>query len=123
MQLGVARTFAIGRFFHLLTEFDLQMRFAQTNDLISTSAFSIAPSLGMQLDYENMAFLRLGVGNVQQTKEFDGSNSVSIQPNLGIGFKYRGIQVDYALTNIGSVGNALYSNIFSLKFDFSYFRH
>lgn len=42
-------------------------------------------------------------------------------PNLGIGFKFRGIQIDYALTNIGSVGNALYSNIFSLKFDLSYF--
>jgi hypothetical protein len=76
----------------------------------------------MQLDYENTAFLRFGVGNIQKNTEFDGSTSVAIQPNFGIGFQYKGIQVDYALTNIGSVGNALYSNVFSITFDYSFFR-
>jgi hypothetical protein len=67
-------------------------------------------------------FLRGGIGNIQNITEFDGSKSVSIQPNFGVGFKYKGIQVDYALTNIGSIGNALFSNIFSIKFDYSFFR-
>ena len=44
------------------------------------------------------------------------------QPNFGVGFLYNGIQIDYALTNIGSLGNALFSNIFSVKIDFSFFR-
>lgn len=122
LQLGVAKKFAIGRDFNLLTEFDLNMRFAETNDIISTSFMSIDPAFGFQLDFEDMVFLRGGVGNFQNTTEFNGSESLSVQPNFGIGFKYRGVQVDYALTNIGSVGNALYSNIFSIKFDYSFFR-
>ncbi|SEB50015.1 hypothetical protein SAMN04489761_1067 [Tenacibaculum sp. MAR_2009_124] len=122
VQLGVARSFEINRSFHLLAEVDLNMRFAETNDIISTSFVSIDPSLGVQLDYEKLAFLRFGIGNIQNTTEFDGSKSTSLQPNFGIGFVYKGIQVDYALTNIGSVGNALFSNIFSIKFDYSFFR-
>lgn len=122
VQFGMARTFDIGRLFHLLTEVDLNLRFARTNDLISTGFGSIDPAVGFQLDYENFVFLRAGVGNFQKTTEFDGSKSLSVQPNFGVGFTYRGIQVDYALTNIGSVGNALFSNIFSVKIDYSFFR-
>ena len=122
VQFGVARKFNIGRFFHLLSEIDLNMRFAKTNDLISTSLASIDPSIGFQLDYEEFVFLRAGIGNFQNITEFDGSKNISLQPNFGIGFVYKGIQIDYALTNIGSLGNALFSNIFSLKIDYSYFR-
>jgi len=122
VQFGVAKKFKIGRFFNLLSEIDLNMRFAQTNDLISTSFASIDPAIGFQLDYENFVFLRAGVGNLQNTTEFDGSKSLSLQPNFGVGFIYNGIQVDYALTNIGSIGNALFSNIFSIKIDYSFFR-
>lgn len=122
IQFGVAKSFKIGRYFNLLSEFDLNMRFAQTNDLISTSFASIDPSIGFQLDYDNFVFLRAGVGNFQNTTEFDGSKSLSVQPNFGVGFTYNGIQIDYALTNIGSIGNALFSNIFSVKIDYSFFR-
>ncbi|WP_299017133.1 PorV/PorQ family protein [uncultured Polaribacter sp.] len=122
MQLGAAKVFRIGRFMNLLTEIDLNARFARTNDVISTNFVSIDPALGFQLDYENMVYLRAGVGNFQNTTEFDNSTSLSLQPNLGIGFNYKGIQIDYALSNIGSVGNALYSNIFSVTFDYSFFR-
>ncbi|MEQ6123928.1 PorV/PorQ family protein [Pseudotenacibaculum sp. MALMAid0570] len=122
VQFGMAKKFSIGRSFHLLSEFDLNLRFARTNDIISTGFGSIDPALGFQLDYENFVFLRAGVGNFQKTTEFDGSKSISLQPNFGVGFTYKGIQVDYALTNIGSIGNALFSNIFSVKIDYSFFR-
>lgn len=122
LQAGVAKNFRIGRYFTLLAEVDLNMRFAQTNDLISASFLSIDPAFGFQLDYDNLAFLRIGAGNFQTVTEFNGDQSLSVQPNFGVGFKYRGIQVDYALTNIGSVGNALFSNIFSIKFDYSFYR-
>ena len=69
-----------------------------------------------------MVFLRGGINNLQQETEFDNSKSLSWQPNFGVGFKYNGIQIDYALTNIASTGTALYSNIFSLKIDFEAFR-
>lgn len=122
VQFGVARSFNLGRFFHLLTEADLNMRFTKTNDIISTSLASIDPALGFQLDYDEFVFLRAGIGNFQNTTEFDGSKNLTLQPNFGVGFLYNGIQIDYALTNIGSLGNALFSNIFSVKIDFSFFR-
>lgn len=122
MQIGVAKDFTIGRYFSLLSSLDLRMRFLKTNDIIATDFVSIDPAIGMQLAYDKMAFLRVGVGNFQNITAFDNSKSLSLQPNFGIGFKYKGIQIDYALTNIGSIGNALYSNIFSIKFDYSFFR-
>lgn len=122
IQFGIARKFELNRDFGLLTEFDLNFRFAQTNDIISSSVVSIDPSFGFQADYMNMVFLRAGIGNVQQELQFDNSQQVTLQPNFGVGFRIKGIQIDYALTNIASVGNALYSNVFSVKLDFDYFR-
>jgi hypothetical protein len=121
-QLGVARKFEISRDFNLLSEIDLNLRFSKTNDVISTDFVSIDPAIGVQADYLNTVFLRLGVGNIQNELQFDNTKEISFQPNLGVGFKYKGIQIDYALTNIASVGNALYSNVFSLVLDFDYFR-
>jgi len=119
IQFGVARKFELSKDFGLLTEFDLNFRFAQTNDIISSNVVSIDPSLGFQADYMNMVFLRAGVGNVQQELQFDNSTEISLQPNFGVGFRIKGIQIDYALANIG---NDFHSNIFSLKLDFDYFR-
>ena len=62
------------------------------------------------------------VGNFQNVEQIDGTTKVGFQPNIGLGFKYRGIQVDYALTDLGDQSAALYSNIFSLKVDLSIFR-
>ena len=122
IQFGVAKRFEIGRLLHLLSEVDLNMRFAKTNDLISSDIVSIDPAVGLQLDFDNLVYLRAGVGNFQYITEFDDSKSMSVQPNFGVGFKYNGIQVDYALTNIGSIGNALFSNVFSITFDYRFFR-
>ena len=123
VQLGVARKFRVARDFHLLTEIDLNMRFAKTNDLIATNFLSVDPSFGFELDYTDIVYLRGGIGNLQNTTQFNGTKNLSLQPNFGVGFKYNGIEVDYALTNIGSVGNALYSNIFSIKIDYKFFRN
>ena len=46
-----------------------------------------------------------------------GDKQLSIQPNIGIGLKIKSLSLDYALTDIGDNSVALYSNIFSLKFD------
>ena len=121
-QLGMAKTFSIFRDFTILAEIDLNMRFAETNDIISTSFLSIDPAFGFQIDYIDMVYLRAGVNNFQNFTEFDNSTSISIEPNFGVGFRYNGIQVDYALANIGGASGTLYSNIFSIKIDFSYFR-
>ena len=122
VQIGVAKEFRVGRFLNLLSEVNLNIRFEQSNDIFSSELGSIDPAIGFQLDFDRLVYLRLGAGNFQYITQFDNGKSLSVQPNFGVGFNYRGIQVDYALTNIGSVGNALFSNIFSITFDYSFFR-
>lgn len=122
LQLGMARKFVYQYDFSLLAEVDLNFRFAETNDVISTSFASITPSLGLEFAYIDMVYVRGGVGNFQNIQQLDGTDSVGFQPNIGIGFKYKGIQVDYALTDIGDQSAALYSNVFSLKLDWEIFR-
>ena len=106
----------------LQTELDLNFRFAETNDIISSSTASITPALGLAFGYIDMIFVRAGMGNFQNVRQLEGNNSVNFQPNIGIGFKYKGIYVDYALTDIGDQSVALYSNVFSIKLDWSVFR-
>lgn len=122
VQFGVAKAWRISRFFNLQSEIDLNIRFEQTNDIFSSKIISIDPAIGVQLDYDSLVYLRLGAGNFQYVTEFDNTKSLSTQPNFGVGFNYKGIQIDYALTNIGSIGNAQYSNIFSITLDYSFFR-
>lgn len=120
-QLGVSKKFEFHNEMSLLAAGNLNMQFAQTNDIISTKAVSIDPALGFEWGYTDLVFLRAGVGNFQQITQIDNTKKLSFQPNIGLGFKYRGIQVDYALTDLGNQSIALYSNIFSLKVDLDIF--
>jgi hypothetical protein len=121
-QLGIAKKFEFHYDYTLLAAVNLNMQFARTNDVISTDAVSIDPAVGFEFGYTDLVFLRAGVGNFQNVAQIDGSTKVTFQPNIGLGFKYKGIQVDYALTDLGDQSAALYSNIFSVKVDLSIFR-
>lgn len=121
-QLGIAKKYIIRYDYSITAAANLNMQFARTNDIVSTNFVSIDPAVGFEAGYIDLIFLRGGVGNFQQITQIDNSNKLSFQPNFGVGFKYRGIQVDYALTDLGNQSAALYSNIFSLKVDFSVFR-
>ena len=122
MQLGISKLFTFNYDYTLRTELDLNVRFEQNNDIISSSFASINPALGFEFGYTNLVFLRAGMGNFQNELQIDNSEQLSFQPSFGVGFKYRGIQLDYAFTDIGDQSVALYSNVFSLKLDFSIFR-
>lgn len=122
LQLGIARNFPIKETMNLLAEIDLHSRFYETNDLISSSAISVAPAVGFQFDYADIVFVRAGAGNFQQVLQISGEEELSFQPNIGLGFKYNGIAINYALTDIGDQSEALYSNVFSLTMDFSIFQ-
>jgi len=122
MQIGMSKLFEFNYDYSLRTELDLNIRFAQNNDIISTSFASINPALGFEFGYTDMVFLRAGLGNFQNEIQIDNTERLSFQPNFGVGFKYRGIQIDYAFTDIGDQSAALYSNVFSVKLDFSIFR-
>ena len=122
LQIGMSKKFIFHYDYSLITAFDLNVRFEENNDIFSTSVASINPALGFEFGYTDLVFLRAGVGNFQNELQFDDSESVTFQPNFGVGFKYRGIQIDYAFTDIGDQSAALYSNVFSLKLDLSIFR-
>lgn len=122
LQIGMSKKFIFRYDYSLLASFDLNVRFEQNNDLISTSVASFNPALGFEFGYTDLVFLRAGVGNFQNELQIDNSESLTFQPSLGLGFKYKGIYVDYAFTDIGDQSVALYSNVFSLKLDFSIFR-
>jgi hypothetical protein len=122
LQVGMSKTWLFSYDYSLLAAVNLNMRFAENNDLVSTSFASINPALGFEFGYTDLVFLRAGVGNFQNELQIDDSEQVTFQPNFGVGFKYKGIQIDYAFTDIGDQSAALYSNVFSLKIDFSVFR-
>jgi len=122
LQIGMSKKFMFHYDYSLLASFDLNVRFEQNNDVISSSFASINPALGFEFGYTDLVFLRAGVGNFQNELQIDNSDSLTFQPSLGLGFKYNGIQLDYAFTDIGDQSIALYSNVFSLKIDFSIFR-
>ena len=122
LQLGVSKEMDIKNSYTLLVALDLILKFEENNDIISTNFASINPALGIEFGYLDLVFLRLGMGNFQNELQFDNSKELSFQPNFGIGFKYKSIEMDYAFTDIGNQSIALYSNVFSLKFDFNLFR-
>ena len=122
IQFGVSKLHKINYDYSLLTSFDLIMKFEQNNSLISTEFISINPAIGLEVGYTDNVFLRHGIGNFQNEMDFDDSTKLTIQPNFGVGFKLKDIEIDYAFTDIGDQSVALYSNIFSLKVDFNIFR-
>ena len=121
LQVGVGKDFKINDKFNLVGEVDLNFQFTQTNDLVSTGFLSFSPAVGLELGYDNMVFLRGGVNNFQFETTFEGDKKLTFQPNIGVGFRYKGIALDYALTDVGDQSIALYSNIISLKIDLGAF--
>ena len=122
LQFGISKKWIFNYDYSLLAATNLIVRFEENNDVISSSFASINPALGFEFGYTDLVFLRGGVGNFQNELQIDNSESLTFQPNFGVGFKYKGIQIDYAFTDIGDQSAALYSNVFSLKIDFGIFR-
>jgi len=118
--IGVGKNIMISKKFNFLGEvnFDLSTD-GKRNVLITGDPVSIDPHAGIEVGYDNLIFLRLGVGNFQKVTDIYANDKISYQPNFGIGIKFKGISLDYALSDIGDQSEALYSNIFSLRFDFN----
>jgi hypothetical protein len=121
-QFGMSKKFEFHNDTSLLAAANLNMSFARTNAIFSTEGLSVEPALGFEYGYTDLVFIRAGVGNFQNTVQIDNTKKVGFQPNVGLGFKYKGIQIDYALTDLGDQSAALYSNIFSVKVDLNIFR-
>lgn len=117
LLLGAGRTFPISKSFSIYPEMGIDVTFdGKRNVLVRTGFASIDPHLGFELGYKSFAYLRGGIGNIQQETNFDGKKVTTLQPNMGIGIKIKNVLcIDYAMTDLGDVSVALYSHVFSLK--------
>lgn len=103
--------------FYVKSEIDMALNTdGRRNVLIRTNPISIDPYAGLELGYGKWVALRFGAGNMQWIKNPDLTESLTFQPNLGIGVGFKGINIDYAFTDVGDKSVALYSHVFSLRF-------
>ncbi len=118
--LGGSRNFTFAKNFGLLTSIDLDLTFdGKRNTLVKSDLVSVDPKAGVEFDYKEIGFLRFGINQFQQIKDFDGSQSWTYQPNMGVGIKIKELMIDYALTDIGDLAPGLFSHVFSIKVDFN----
>lgn len=118
LMLGAAREFKFGKKFDLIAAVDLENTFdGRRNTLIQSSAISVDPRLGLELGYAGIVYVRAGMSNIQYVTEITDEKRLTVQPNIGIGLRIKSVSLDYALTDIGDNSVALYSNVFSLRFD------
>lgn len=122
LNAGVSKNFELTPRIGLLPEAGLNIEFAKTAALISTDFASITPYAGAELQYDDLIFVRLGVNRFQTITDIENlKRKVSFQPSAGVGIKYRGLTLDYAISNSGLGGSNYFSNFFSLKFDMGAF--
>jgi hypothetical protein len=118
LMLGAARQFKFGERFNLIAAIDLENTFdGKRNTLIKSDLISADPRVGMELGYAGVVFVRTGLSYFQYVRDISDREKLTMQPNIGLGIKIKSVWLDYALTDIGDNSVALYSNIFSLKFD------
>jgi hypothetical protein len=106
----------------LLVEADIDATFDGRRDVVvSGNPVSLAPMLGLELNFKNVFFVRAGIDNFQQVlDDRDTTNTRKIwiyQPSIGAGFKVGDVQIDYAFTNLANQSYPLYTNVFSLRVD------
>jgi hypothetical protein len=118
LLLGAARQFDFGEKFSLLAEANVDMTFdGKRNVLIRSSPLSFDPHMGIEASYQGIVYLRAGLGNIQRIETLNDETEYSMQPNIGLGLRIKQLYIDYALTDIGDQSAALFSNVFSLKFN------
>jgi len=118
--LGVARDFKLSKKTSLLAEANLDLTFdGQRNTLISADPVSADPKLGLELNVNNVFFLRAGINNFQKAlADGDTLNQKKVwiyQPSAGAGFRIQNVTIDYAFTNLANQSNPLFTHVFSLR--------
>ena len=120
LSLGISKLFNIGKNHSLLMEIDGDCTFdGKRNTLVSNKIVSIDPKSGLEYGFKRTVFFRAGVNNFQKIPDFNNKERLDIQPNIGAGFAYGKVTIDYALSIVGDKSNTLYSNIFSLTYSFN----
>ena len=117
VQTGVSREYNINKKFSAHSELDLDVHFdGERNALWSNSTLSVNPHFGTEIRFKDLIAFRFGVGDFSRETDFQNEEYISVQPNIGLGFHFENIRIDYALTNLGDQSTGLYSNLFSLRY-------
>jgi hypothetical protein len=122
LLLGVSRYFNLTEKFSLLMEIDLDWHFdGARHALISSDFLNIDPHFGFELGYSKSIFFRAGINHFQWIEDFDKMKKMNASASIGLGFYFKGVSLDYALTDIGDMGISPLSHIFSVKYSFGKF--
>jgi hypothetical protein len=98
---GIARSFNLSDKIGALLAADLDLTFdGERNVLLRTGLVSVDPHVGLELYYDRLVYLRAGMNNLQQIKNFDNTQSWRMQPNFGVGIASNGFKLDLALSRI-----------------------
>lgn len=119
---GGAYTFNLGKKVDLTAEANLDFTFdGKRNTVLSSTAVSVDPRVGLEAAFSKVFFLRAGISNFQKAlSDGDTLNQKKVwiyQPAIGAGFKVGNVNIDYAFTNLANQDNPLYTHIFSLRID------
>jgi hypothetical protein len=120
LVVGTAYTTNFNDNLALTGELNFELSFdGRRNVLLSSSNLNMDPRMGLELGFKDLLFGRVGIYNFQQAlDDADITNAKKVwiyQPGLGVGFKVKNVEVDYAFTNLANQSNPLYTHIFSLK--------
>ncbi len=124
LVLGGGYNFEISEKVKLLAEANMSLTFdGKRNTLLSSSAVSADPSLGLEASISDVFYVRAGVTNFQRAlADEDTVNQKKVwiyQPSLGAGFKLGNVMLDYSYSNLANQSNPLYSHVFSLRVNLS----
>ncbi|GAO41201.1 hypothetical protein FPE01S_01_02130 [Flavihumibacter petaseus NBRC 106054] len=119
---GASYNFKLGKSVNLLAEANLDFTFdGRRNTVISSSAVSIDPKIGLEASLKDIFYVRAGINNFQKAlKDEDSTYTQKVwiyQPAIGAGFRIQNVMIDYAFTNLANQSNPLYTHVFSLKLD------
>jgi hypothetical protein len=117
IQFGAAYQKVFKKNIELKAEIDFELTTdGKRNTLISTKKISMDPRIGVELGLWKYFYVRGGVNNFQKVLNSKGKSVFSVQPNLGVGLRFRDIVfVDYSYTDIGKASESQYSHVVSLK--------
>ena len=90
-------------------------------NLLNLNPLSVDPRAGLEFGYNNMVFVRAGVGNFQRILSDADTNNTTFhtlfQPSFGIGLRLKQLTIDYSFSSLNIENNPLYSHFVSVRLD------
>ncbi len=115
--LATAKRFELPKNFRILVEANIAVTFdGRRNVLLPAGPMSFDPMVGVEFEYNDIVFIRGGVGKFQYIKDPEGGKNVTALPSVGLGLKYKGFSIDYTLANFGNSIMGM-SHVFSARVD------